>query len=399
MKREAVLGFMVTLIVVSMLTLAFNIQPAKSEHITIIVPDDYEKIQWAVDNASNGDTIFVRAGTYYEHVVVKKSVSLVGENRRTTTIDGGGDEAYDPYEYGYVVKIEANDLNITGFTMRNSRQTGRGAGLWLRSVNHCNVSYNNLINNFVGIQLDYSSHNTIAANNASSNNNRGIYLMDSCNNNLITKNNIASNNDDGIELMECSNNTIAGNNFSHNQVGIRLYASTGITNNNIIKNNTITNNSIVGIQLNGANHNTLVDNNISLNSFAGIRFLDCHDNTIYHNNFIDNTPQALDLVGDSVNFWDDGYPSGGNYWSDYSGEDRDGDGVGDTPYVIDIKNQDNFPLMNPWIYKKDLPFWTQLWFWLIITAGIVVLTGTLYFLKKRESPTPTSPTTPEEGTV
>jgi hypothetical protein len=49
-----------------------------------------------------------------------------------------------------------------------------------------------------------------------------------------------------------------------------------------------------------------------------------------------------------VNIWDNAYPSGGNYWSDYSGVDANSDGIGDTPYVIDTNNQDPYPLMNPW---------------------------------------------------
>jgi len=47
-------------------------------------------------------------------------------------------------------------------------------------------------------------------------------------------------------------------------------------------------------------------------------------------------------------FWDDGYPSGGNYWSDYAGVDADGDGIGDTPYVIDENNTDRYPLISLW---------------------------------------------------
>jgi len=48
-----------------------------------------------------------------------------------------------------------------------------------------------------------------------------------------------------------------------------------------------------------------------------------------------------------MNIWDDGYPSGGNYWSDYAGVDADGDGIGDTPYIIDDNNIDHYPLMDP----------------------------------------------------
>jgi nitrous oxidase accessory protein NosD len=64
-------------------------------------------------------------------------------------------------------------------------------------------------------------------------------------------------------------------------------------------------------------------------------------NRIYHNNLLD----SMVVSSEVVNVWDDGYPSGGNYWSDYTGADGNKDGIGDTPYIIDANNQDNYPLM------------------------------------------------------
>ena len=92
MKRRVLSGIMLTLLLISMLTLAFDIQPVKLEPTTWTVDDDgpadFYTIQGAINAASPGDTIFVYSGTYYENVVVNKTVSLIGENRSNTIIDG-----------------------------------------------------------------------------------------------------------------------------------------------------------------------------------------------------------------------------------------------------------------------------------------------------------------------
>jgi hypothetical protein len=66
----------------------------------------------------------------------------------------------------------------------------------------------------------------------------------------------------------------------------------------------------------------------------------------YNNNFVGNAQQVSSNA--STNIWNNGYPSGGNYWSDYSGADENPkDGIGDTPHVIDNNNVDRYPLMKP----------------------------------------------------
>jgi parallel beta-helix repeat protein len=118
----------------------------------------------------------------------------------------------------------------------------------------------------------------------------------------------------------------------------------------------ITNNPGYAIYLSESYNTTLVDNIITRNSYIVIQIHTSGNNSIYHNNFIDNTG-TISVYGSFNNSWDDGYPSGGNYWSDYvgvdikngSGQDLPGsDGIGDTPYVIDVNNRDRYPLMNPY---------------------------------------------------
>jgi hypothetical protein len=80
---------------------------------------------------------------------------------------------------------------------------------------------------------------------------------------------------------------------------------------------------------------------------------DCGPDKVYHNDFIGNTSQTN--AETNKDEWDDGYPSGCNYWSDYAGVDdysgpgqnvSGSDGIGDTPYVFP-NDQDNYPLMTP----------------------------------------------------
>jgi len=101
-----------------------------------------------------------------------------------------------------------------------------------------------------------------------------------------------------------------------------------------------------GIYLFGCSHGIISGNKISQSQYYGFFVYNCSELSIYHNNFINNTWSAISYY--STNIWDNGYPSGGNYWSDYTGVDANHDGIGDTPYIIDQNNTDKYPLMYAW---------------------------------------------------
>jgi len=163
----------------------------------------------------------------------------------------------------------------------------------------------------------------------------------------------------GIVVSGQTNVIIQNNNIINNWAGIGLYSS----NNIIIFGNNITNNRD-GIFFSHSTDNTVIGNNIT-NNKCGIWLYYSSNNKIYHNNFIDNSRQAGSDA--STNVWDDGYASGGNYWSDYKNcyfnasdiysgpyqNETGSDGIWDHPYVIDENNVDFYPLTEP--YKGLIP--------------------------------------------
>jgi parallel beta-helix repeat protein len=156
----------------------------------------------------------------------------------------------------------------------------------------------------------------------------------------------------GFSLQNIVNVTIENTRIEGCIDGIQLFNST----NSIITGNSLLGNSYEGIGLYYSSYNIISDNVITDNQ-VGVGLYDSSNNLIFHNSFTNNAYQVHTET--SVNVWDNGYPSGGNYWSDYSGVDSNGDGIGDTSYPIDENNQDRYPLMEPWtniaISKITLP--------------------------------------------
>jgi len=322
MKRT-VCGIMLTVLLTGMLTLAFNIQPVKAEPITIIVPDDYPKIQEAINAANEGDTIFVKNGTYYENIVVNKTVTLTGENKAATIIDGNWT--------GKVVTLTADNVKISGFTIEKSGMSGTDSAIVIGGSNTI-ISDNIILSCYFGVRLDYNSNNTIAENIITNSREWGF----------------------GVYLWHSSSNRINKNEITKMSRGWGIYITYGSNNNNVKYNNLRDNWS--NLYLDISTGNRIVGNNLSRLSPGGwktLAVLEWGSNVFYHNNI----EGPLDIY-ESANVWDNGYPSGGNYWSDYIGVDfysgpyqneTGSDGIGDTPYFVDVNNQDKYPLMNPWI--------------------------------------------------
>ena len=329
-------------------------------------PGNYSKIQDAIDNASDGDAVYVYGGVYYENVVIHKSISLIGENKYTTIIDSNGS--------GDVVKIsDVNWVNISEFSIQNGGSDWEGSGISIRQSDYTIIT-NNLIhsNLHYGIWLYLSSTNFVSNNIVASNNACGINVGGYSNNNMILDNNISFNKNYGIHISYSEGNTISNNTISSNKLesGLRLVSS----NNNTISGNTISLNKQDGVFLSSSNNNTISGNTISLNNKSGIILRSSCINTIsenlislngyesiylyqhsdgnflYFNNFINNTMEPYD---ESNNIWNNEYPAGGNYWSDYTGADDyhgskqdilGGDNIGDVPYRFSW-GKDSYPLI------------------------------------------------------
>jgi len=149
-----------------------------------------------------------------------------------------------------------------------------------------------------------------------------------------------------------SNNSFAIRNKIEANIGGGVYLTNSF--NITFEENLIIRNKLYAMRITNCRNCTIKRNVVAHNFGSGVHFMNSNNNKVYKNNLLNNSYDALNT--DAVNIWDDGYPDGGNYWGLYSGSDLfsgvnqdilGSDGIGDTPYIIDGKNKDKYPLMKP----------------------------------------------------
>lgn len=254
---------------------------------------DYTRIQDAIDNATNGDIIYVFNGTYSENIVIDKTINLIGQDRNTTIIEGTRDSD--------LIHIEANWVNISGFTIKNQVPLWSGHGIVISSDN--NTIFENILdNNLFGISI-HGSCNNITNNNFDSND---ISIRLEGVSYTIIHENCFESSRISISINSYSYNTrISGNHISAKTVGYGIKINEFSYRNEIYDNYISKGSS--GIHLEKSDENNIHDNHIE-DCTVGIALVFSKHNNINNNNFISrlNARITNSLYNRfKQNYWDD----------------------------------------------------------------------------------------------
>jgi len=329
---KTVLGFVLMLLFSSLFASALiTLSRAETAEPMIWIVDDdnpaadFSSIQAAINAAEFGDTVCVRSGHYYEHVIVNKPVKLLGENKTSTIIDGNFS--------GDVVTVAANNVEICGFTIQNSGKRiftddllplggpvyENMCGVYVSGCTGSNISGNVVSNNFVGLNFESCSNILISENRiVDSYGDFGIKIAFSSSVTL-SKNEITLNHICGAVVFQCSASTVSENQIVENfgQGGMVIsFLSRFIT----VSKNNITGNSFHGLNLVNAYENSVFGNNMSSNyygiclsssssnevyenfmqaNYYGVAFYDSPNEQVYNNELINNTNDVYNFISNS----------------------------------------------------------------------------------------------------
>ena len=398
-RATLILLLILSLVVVSLP----QIETVKAEPKTIVVPDDYAAISWAIGNASEGDTIFVKRGNHEgpinQTLTINKAISIIGENQSTTKLSLHPEWltiiiiTANLSHYAEPIKIEANDVKISGLTitsdggeisangnrteitgntfgvnviLRGSHQlftenTLIGAGIHC-SGTYASVSKNTIYNGFIG--SDSGSYDEIFANNVTG----CISIVGTSNYELVYDNTVKDGSCAGISIGSIGT-TVVNNTISNCSTGITHHVGS----NNNVRGNVITNNRGPALKVEEGSNFTFVQNYVADNP-VGMQIETTF--ALYQNSFVNNDLQ-VEILDDHIYFWSMDNGKVGNYWSDYTEKDADGDGIGDTPYIVDKQIRDNYPLMEP-VIIPEFPSWIILPLFLMATFSAIVFRKRLF---------------------
>jgi parallel beta-helix repeat protein len=284
-------------------------------------------IQKGIDNASQGDTVFVRKTHYYETLVISRSVNLVGENRDDTIIDGIGVE--------YLIRIQSDSVNLNGFTLMHSRtnairveivdnvsivncvvRDNAGYGIVILDSENDSLQGNTVADNQWGISIMRCT-NAILRNNSMTGNDYNLdvygqgneYIHDIDVSNIVngkpvqyivnrrglTVDPLTFPSVGYLGVVNCTEMTVRGLRLSENGQGI-LFAN---TNSSLIENIDVQDN-LHGLEIVGSNGNILSGNTVANNTYGGISlYYSSSENTITGNSILRNQGGAGILLYDS----------------------------------------------------------------------------------------------------
>ena len=383
--RKTVSGILFVLLLVSVFTGAFNVQPVKVSRTIYTSPGGSIDARRATQRDPVGALFNTQVRPVSAYSLTSHSPIFIGSDSEFVSANGvteGSGTASNPYiiENWDIDASTTDGIIIVStrayFVIRNVVVHDGGStyyGIWLWNVTNGEVLAVNTTRNCIGIAIDSSSGNIVSGSTAA-NNTWGVYLWSS-NGIVVSGNKITNNRNNGITLdLSSSDNTVSGNEVTLNgYIGVALYSSSS---SNTISGNTITSDNFGILLWASSSDNALFGNGITNTIVTGISFYSSSGNRFYHNNLVNNAFE--DWSNNSTNAWDDGYPAGGNFWNDYidgypagvdsfsgpyqnvTGSDR----IGDTPYVIDVNNRDNYPFMNttllvPWIADPSNGTWVS----------------------------------------
>jgi len=402
-KKTTIALILISVVCVSLM---IRVQFAKSSPKTIFVPDDYRTIHEAIGNATAGDTVFVKKGTYQEQTLeINKPLTLLGEDVNETTINFNPPLVNVTFPnqtimvHSTAISIRASTVRLSSFTINLPDDNyacidglsaigdridiignilGRGCNLNLNGT-LLSVAENSMRS---GLQV-YGYNQTIARNLI-----HGLISQGTCNRiveNIVNGsfslrgyfNLVVGNSFSTMYLEDSDSNFISNNTFRCLWIGINRL---GCSYNTICKNR-VTGPDNWGILMGTGSYNIFHDNLISnytggYGIAVGGNNLVAEHNVFYRNILMNNgwhVSANWEILGPG-NYWDNGKE--GNYWDDYTGIDSNNDGMGDAPYVVEgckwddaaggivgfVFGHDDYPLMSPFDIDSvsiELPEWAS----------------------------------------